>query len=83
MTEYPGFYRVKYAIKESQEVSVVIVKETKNTIPKDTLIKIADDYGRDRVEFCVVDGNYKGDIELMESQSILYHGKRNVIIRRC
>lgn len=27
------------------------------------MIKIADDYGRDRVEFCVVDGNYKGDIE--------------------
>lgn len=63
MTEYPGFYRVKYAIKEKPRVSVVIVKETKNTIPKDTLIKIADDYGRDRVEFCVVDGNYKGDIE--------------------
>lgn len=41
----------------------MIVKETKNMIPKDTLIKIADDYGRDRVEFCVVDGNYKGDIE--------------------
>lgn len=63
MTEYPGFYQVKYAIKEKPRVSVVIVKETKNTIPKDTLIKIADDYGRDRVEFCVVDGNYKGDIE--------------------
>lgn len=63
MTEYPGFYRVKYAIKEKPRVSVVIVKETKNMIPKDTLIKIADDYGRDRVEFCVVDGNYKGDIE--------------------
>lgn len=63
MTEYPGFYRVKYAIKEKPRVSVVIVKETKNTIPKDTLIKIADDYGRDRVEFYVVDGNYKGDIE--------------------
>ena len=63
MTEYPGFYRVKYAIKEKPRVSVVIVKETKNTIPKDTLIKIADDYGRDRVGFCVVDGNYKGDIE--------------------
>ena len=63
MTEYPAFYRVKYAIKEKPRVSVVIVKETKNTIPKDTLIKIADDYGRDRVEFCVVDGNYKGDIE--------------------
>ena len=63
MTEYPGFYRVKYAIKEKPRVSVVIVKETKNTIPKDTLIKIADDYGRDRVELCVVDGNYKGDIE--------------------
>ena len=63
MTEYPGFYRVKYAIKEKPRVSVVIVKETKNMIPKDTLIKIADDYGRDRVEFYVVDGNYKGDIE--------------------
>lgn len=63
MTEYPGFYRVKYAIKEKPRVSVVIVKETKNMIPKDTLIKIADDYGRDRVEFDVVDGNYKGDIE--------------------
>lgn len=63
MTEYPGFYRVKYAIKEKPRVSVVIVKETKNMIPKDTLIKIADDYGRDRVVFCVVDGNYKGDIE--------------------
>ena len=63
MTEYPGFYRVKYAIKEKPRVSVVIVKETKNMIPKDTLIKIADDYGRDRVDFCVVDGNYKGDIE--------------------
>lgn len=63
MTEYPGFYRVKYAIKEKPRVSVVIAKETKNMIPKDTLIKIADDYGRDRVEFCVVDGNYKGDIE--------------------
>ena len=63
MTEYPGFYRVKYSIKEKPRVSVVIVKETKNMIPKDTLIKIADDYGRDRVEFCVVDGNYKGDIE--------------------
>lgn len=63
MTEYLGFYRVKYAIKEKPRVSVVIVKETKNMIPKDTLIKIADDYGRDRVEFCVVDGNYKGDIE--------------------
>mgnify|MGYP001475934810 CR=1 FL=1 len=54
---------VKYAIKEKPRVSVVIVKETKNMIPKDTLIKIADDYGRDRVEFDVVDGNYKGDIE--------------------
>lgn len=63
MTEYLGFYRVKYAIKEKPRVSVVIVKETKNMIPKDTLIKIADDYGRDRVEFYVVDGNYKGDIE--------------------
>ena len=63
MTEYPGFYRVKYAIKEKPRVSVVIVKETKNMIPKDTLIKIADDYGRDRVDFYVVDGNYKGDIE--------------------
>ena len=63
MTEYPGFYRVKYAIKEKPRVSVVIVKETKNMIPKDTLIKIADDYGSDRVEFYVVDGNYKGDIE--------------------
>lgn len=63
MTEYPGFYRVKYAMKEKPRVSVVIVKETKNMIPKDTLIKIADDYGRDRVEFNVVDGNYKGDIE--------------------
>ena len=63
MTEYPGFYRVKYAMKEKPRVSVVIVKETKNMIPKDTLIKIADDYGRDRVEFYVVDGNYKGDIE--------------------
>lgn len=63
MTEYPGFYRVKYAIKEKPRVSVVIVKETKNMIPKDTLIKIADDYGRHRVEFDVVDGNYKGDIE--------------------
>lgn len=63
MTEYPGFYRVKYAIKEKPRVSVVIVKETKSMIPKDTLIKIADDYGRDRVEFYVVDGNYKGDIE--------------------
>ena len=29
MTEYPGFYRVKYAIKEKPRVSVVIVKETK------------------------------------------------------
>ena len=63
MTEYPGFYRVKYAIKEKPRVSVMIVKKTKNMIPKDTLIKIADDYGRDRVEFYVVDGNYKGDIE--------------------
>lgn len=63
MTEYPGFYRVKYAIKEKPRVSVVIVKDTKNMIPKDTLIKIADDYGSDRVEFYVVDGNYKGDIE--------------------
>lgn len=63
MTEYPGFYRVKYAMKEKPRVSVVIVKETKSMIPKDTLIKIADDYGRDRVEFYVVDGNYKGDIE--------------------
>ena len=63
MTEYPGFYLVKYAIKEKPRVSVVIVKETKSMIPKDTLIKIADDYGRDRVEFYVVDGNYKGDIE--------------------
>ncbi|MFR6681408.1 MAG: glycosyltransferase family 2 protein [Dorea formicigenerans] len=63
MTEYPGFYRVKYAIKEKPRVSVVIVKKTKNMIPKDTVIKIADDYGRDRVEFYVVDGNYKGDIE--------------------
>ena len=63
MTEFPGFYRVKYAIKEKPRVSVVIVKETKNMIPKDTLIKIANDYGRDMVEFCVVDGNYKEDIE--------------------
>ena len=63
MTEYPGFYRVKYAIKEKPRVSVMIVKKTKNMIPKDTLIKNADDYGRDRVEFYVVDGNYKGDIE--------------------
>lgn len=64
MTEYPGFFKVKYEMQEKPGVSVVIVKETEKMVLKNVLIKIADDYGRDLVEFLVVDGKYNGDIEL-------------------
>lgn len=64
MTEYPGFFRVKYEMEQKPEITVVIVKDKKKMVSKEILIKLADDYGRELVEFVIVDGTYSGDIRV-------------------
>ena len=53
MTEYSGFFRVRYKNDEKPTVSVVLVANKKK-IPIEIVKKIVDEYDKDKVEILIV-----------------------------
>lgn len=59
LTETPGFYKVRYKLREKPLVSIVVVNSEVKKISNSVLMKLIKDYGEDKVEVCFVDSSYR------------------------
>lgn len=78
MTEYSGFFRVRYKNDEKPTVSVVLVANKKK-IPIEIVKKIVDEYDKDKVEILIVgNGIYdKVKIKGINVKTIYWNKKYN------
>lgn len=70
-TDNMGFYRIKYQLFQKPFVSVIILNEKCRKICVNTLKKLSDEYGKDNIEFIVVDTAEKVRKSYLDNDNIL------------
>lgn len=86
LTDTPGFYRVRYKLREKPLVSIVVFNNKVKKISSSVLLKLIEDYGKEKVEVCFIDNRRNESYKELEKKGIkvqyLLDGNNNNLGKR-